>query len=498
MPDKSLLFCLKANSNCPFPDSIYNFSYCLAPALSLIDNAGKMTLKEGNVLIVDDDTDVLFSAKMLLKDYCKNVLTLSNPEHITRLLGQSPVDVVLLDMNYSGSDTSGKDGIYWLREIMQTDDPPVVIMMTAFGSVEIAIAAMKHGAVDFVVKPWQNEKLVATLSAGLALKKSRQEVHMLKTTQKQIGDDLDKKFGEFVGKSPQMVQLYQMIEKVARTDANILILGENGTGKELVARSIHRRSLRSDKTLISVDLGAITETLFESELFGHVKGSFTDARDDRVGRFEIATGSTLFLDEIGNIPLTLQAKLLTVLQNRQVTRLGSNKSIPIDIRLISATNMAVYDLVSDGDFREDLLYRIKTIELNLPPLREREGDIPLLSQHFLDQYCRKYRKAAMKLSAEALKKLEAYAWPGNVRELQHTMERAVIMSDARILKPQDFFLENTIRKIVYRDVLKLDDLEANTIKKALDKHSHNISKAAAELGLSRAALYRKIEKHELK
>jgi two-component system, NtrC family, response regulator HydG len=457
-----------------------------------------MKQNDGSILIIDDDTDVLFSAKLLLKDYFQTVHTTNEPAKISLLLNTKHIDLILLDMNYSGSDTSGKEGIYWLRKIMEVTNPPAVVMMTAFGTVELAVEAVKLGATDFVIKPWQNEKLLATLQSAYELKKSRQEVLQLQTTQKRLSEDMDKKFGELVGQSAAMKEVYNIIEKVAATDANILILGENGTGKELVARSIHKQSLRGHKTLINVDLGSINENLFESELFGHVKGSFTDAREDRPGRFEIASGSTLFLDEIGNIPLNLQSKLLTALQNRRVTRMGSNKPIPVDIRLISATNMPVYDKVEEGLFREDLLYRIKTIEIQIPPLRERDGDIALLAAHFLEMYCKKYRRQTMKISAETLKKLEEYPWPGNVRELQHAMERAVIMNEGRILKPHDFLLKDNNRRNVSKDVLKLDELETITIRKALEKHQFNISKAAKELGLSRAALYRKIEKYDLR
>ncbi len=471
--------------------------YQPAPTFELF-NTFLMKVKEGSILIIDDDADVLFSARMLLKDYFKKVHTATHVHNINSVLAHDDYDIVLLDMNYSGSEVSGKEGINCLREIMKLDEPPVVVLMTAFGSVDLAIQAMKEGATDFVVKPWQNEKLLATLSSAYKLKSTTAQVHQLQTTQRRLNEDIDKKFGEFVGQSAAMQRLYHIIDKVAKTDANVLIMGENGTGKELVARSIHRQSLRANKSLISVDLGAINENLFESELFGHVKGAYTDAREDRAGRLEIASGSTLFLDEIGNIPLTLQAKLLTVLQNRQVTRLGSNKAIPLDIRLICATNTPVYEKVANGEFREDLLYRIKTIEIYLPPLREREGDIELLSQYFLEVYGRKYRKPTMKLSAETLKKLEQYSWPGNVRELQHAMERAVIMSDARILKPNDFFFGNATPKVNNKDIMKLDKLEEITITKALDKHQGNISRAANELGLSRAALYRKMDKYGIK
>lgn len=457
-----------------------------------------MKLKESSILIIDDDADVLFSAKMLLKDYFRKVQTINNTRNITETLAADSFDIVLLDMNYSGSDTSGREGIQCLKQIMMLSNPPVVVMMTAFGSVDIAIQAMKEGATDFVVKPWQNEKLLATLSSAYKLKSSTEQVQLLQSTQKRLNEDADKRFGEFVGQSEAMRKLYTIIEKVAKTDANVLIMGENGTGKELVARSIHRQSLRANKPLISVDLGSINENLFESELFGHVKGAYTDAREDRAGRFEIASGSTMFLDEIGNIPLTLQSKLLTALQNRQVTRLGSNKPIHVDIRLVCATNIPIYEKVESGAFRQDLLYRIKTIEIHLPPLREREGDIELLAEYFLSVYGRKYRKPTMKLSGETLRKLEQYSWPGNVRELQHAIERAVIMGDARILKPNDFFFNETAKKASTRDIMKLDKLEELTITKALDKHGENISRAAKELGLSRGALYRKMEKYGIK
>jgi DNA-binding NtrC family response regulator len=453
---------------------------------------------EGKILIIDDNVDVLFSAKMLLKDHFGHVHTLNDPAGMPELLEAKNYDVVLLDMNYSGSDTSGREGLYWLRKIMSIDHPPQVVMITAFATIENAIQALKLGAGDFVMKPWENEKLVATVLSAYQLSKSRQEVRQLRVTQDHLQKDIDKQFGEFVGQSKAMKDLYGIISKVAHTDANVIILGENGTGKELVARSIHRLSLRSHKPMISVDLGSISESLFESELFGHVKGAFTDAREDRAGRFEIASGSTLFLDEIGNIPSTLQAKLLTALQNRTITRLGSNKQIQVDIRLICATNVSIYDKVTEGAFREDLLYRIKTIELQLPPLRQREGDIELLTQHFLEVYGRKYRKQVMKLGGDTLKKLERYSWPGNVRELQHAVERAVILSDHRILKPEDFYLQEPVRKQSSKDALTLDELEEATIKKALDKNGYNISRTAAELGLSRAALYRKIQKYDIK
>lgn len=456
-----------------------------------------MQFNNSGILLIDDNEDILFSGKMLLKDYFKRVQTISEPASIPYHIGGGLFDIVLLDMNFTGSETSGKEGLKWLRTIKEIDPSIAVVVMTAFGSLDLAVQAIKEGASDFVVKPWQNQKLLATLFSAYELKKSRRESEDLKAVQKVMNEDAAKAFGDIIGQSECMLNLFSIIRKAAATDANILILGENGTGKELIARSIHQHSLRADKALISVDLGAINENLFESELFGHVKGAFTDAKENRPGRFEIASGSTLFLDEIGNIPLTLQGKLLTVLQNREVTRVGSNTVTPLDIRLICATNTPIYEHVEEKKFREDLLYRIKTIEIEVPPLREREGDAALLAEYFIEYYAKKYRKPAHKLSREALKKLEAYSWPGNVRELQHVVERAVIMSDSRLLKPSDFLLKEKTKKQSDEN-LNLSDLNISTIKKTLIKHKGNISKAAGELGLTRPALYRRIEKYDIR
>src|SRR6218665_241827 len=461
----------------------------------MISLINPMRSHNAGILIIDDDEDILFSGKMLLKDYFKKVQTISEPAGIPYHIATGAFDVVLLDMNYSGSQTSGKEGLRWLKEIKQLDPSVGGIMMTAFASLDLAVQAIKEGATDFVVKPWQNQKLLATLFSAYELRKARQETETLKATQKIFQEESDKAFGELVGRSACMQELYAVIEKTAATDASILILGENGTGKELVARSIHKRSLRAEKNLISVDLGAVHENLFESELFGHVKGAFTDARENRPGRFEIASGGTLFLDEIGNIPLTLQAKLLSAIQNREVTRVGSNRPIPVDLRLICATNAPIYEKVEAGTFREDLLYRIKTIEIQVPPLRERHGDLPILAAHFLALYCKKYRKPMMKLSKEARKKLEGYSWPGNVRELQHVLERAVIMSNARLLKTSDFLLREPAKK--QAAPVTLEDLNIATIREMLGKHGGNLSRAARELGITRAALYRRIEKYDI-
>lgn len=454
----------------------------------------------GRILIIDDDEDVLLAAKMLLKRHAKEVLIEKNPKKIPFLLNNGTYDLILLDMNFSQDTTSGKEGFYWLEQILEKDPQAVVILITAFGDVEMAVKALKAGATDFVLKPWQNEKLIATLSSASKLHESYKEVKQLQETKKQLQEDSNQAFRDIIGTSPKIKEVFALIEKVAATDANVLILGENGTGKELIARAIHRRSLRMDNVFIGVDMGAITETLFESELFGHKKGAFTDAKDDRAGRFEIANKGTLFLDEIGNLSLPLQSKLLTVLQQRHVTRLGTNQPIDIDIRLICATNMPIHDMVGDSTFRQDLLYRINTVEIHLPPLRDRQEDIPLLADHFMRSYGNKYRKNILAIESGAIKKLQKYAWPGNIRELQHAIERAVIMSDHDSLTADDFFFliqKSEGASTPESDSFNLDEVEKNVILKAVNKHSGNISKAAKELGLTRASLYRRLEKHGL-
>lgn len=458
-----------------------------------------MSAKNGKILVIDDDADVLHAAKLFLKQHFGLVHTEKRPEPIPTLLKNENYDVIMLDMNFARDVTSGKEGFFWLEKILAIDPSAVVILITAYGDVEMAVQAIKSGATEFILKPWQNEKLLATISAAMNLRQSRAELDHLRNRQKQLSADLDQPFQDFIGISPAMQKVYATIQKVARTDANVLILGENGTGKELVARELHRQSQRAREVFISVDMGALTETLFESELFGHVKGAFTDAREDRAGRFEIASGGTLFLDEIGNLPLHLQAKLLTVLQNREITRVGSNKAIPVDIRLICATNRPIHDLVARTEFRQDLLYRINTVEINLPPLRERHQDIPLLVEHFLKIYCKKYHASLKHTNIATLNKLEKYHWPGNVRELQHVIERAVIMSDSTVLAPTDIFLperEKREQGIVF-DNFNLDEIEKTLIRKAIGKHAGNISRAAKELGLTRTSLYRRMEKYGL-
>ncbi|MBD3415227.1 MAG: response regulator [Candidatus Aminicenantes bacterium] len=458
-----------------------------------------MKKKYGKILVIDDDEDILQAARLLLKRHVGQVHTEKNPDSIPSLLKNDNYDVIFLDMNFAKGATSGAEGFHWLDQIVELDPSAVVVLITAYGDVEMAVKAIKEGATDFILKPWQNERLIATLSAALNLRQSRTEAKNLRSKQKQLSQDLDQPFHEFIGKSPAIQQVFSDIQKVAQTDANVLILGENGTGKELVARELHRQSPRAGEIFISVDMGALSETLFESELFGHVKGAFTDAKEDRAGRFEIASGGTLFLDEIGNLPLTLQAKLLTVIENRKVTRLGSNKTIEIDVRLICATNMNIHKMVTHDQFRQDLLYRINTVEIRIPPLRERVQDIPLLAEHFLNIYSKKYNKSIDKISHATLKRLEKYSWPGNVRELQHAIERAVIMSESLTLQPSDFFFSSPESKgdsLEYED-LNLAELEKIAIHKALDKHNGNVSKTSDELGISRASLYRRMEKYGL-
>jgi DNA-binding NtrC family response regulator len=455
--------------------------------------------KIGKVLIVDDDEDILLAAKMLLKRYASAVTIEKNPKKIPFWLNNETFDVILLDMNFSEDTTSGKEGIQWLQEIMQRDPNAVVIMITAFGDVETAVETLKLGATDFVLKPWQNEKLIATISAAAKLRSSYNEVKTLKETKKQLVQDINLPYNEMLGESAAMKNVKSIIEKVAKTDANILILGENGTGKELVARALHRQSIRAERDFIGVDMGAVSESLFESELFGYKKGAFTDAKEDRPGRFELANKGSLFLDEIGNLSLSLQSKLLAVLQNREFKPLGSNKTVPIDVRLICATNMPLHQMIKENKFRQDLMYRINTVEIFLPPLRERGEDIPLLANHFLIAYSKKYNKPLKKISPQAISKLQKYHFPGNVRELQHAIERVVIMSDGIMIQPDDFFFLNQKSDNEEKSVdsYNLDDVEKSVIERALNKYNGNISKAAKELGLTRASLYRRLEKYGL-
>jgi DNA-binding NtrC family response regulator len=458
-----------------------------------------MVKKTGNILVVDDNEDLLLAARLFLKQHFSVVHTEQDPENLPTILNNENYDVILLDMNFTIDATSGVEGFMWLDKVLQLDPSAVVILITAFGDVEMAVKAVKAGATDFVLKPWQNEKLLATISSALTLRYSKLEVDRLRSREKQLSRDIDQRYHDMIGVSPAIREVFATIEKVASTDADILILGENGTGKELVARALHRQSPRAAEVFISVDMGAIAETLFESELFGHMKGAYTDAKENRPGRFELADGGTLFLDEIGNLSLAMQAKLLSVLEARKVIRLGSNKPRDIDIRLICATNMPIYEMVAKKDFRQDLLYRINTVEVNLPPLRERREDIPLLVDHFMAIFSKKYKKNITGVSAPAFKKLERYHWPGNIRELIHTLERAVILTESKMLQPADFLFPETEKEaegVVFEN-FNLEEVEKTVIRKTLKKHQGNISHAAKELGLTRTSLYRRMEKYGL-
>lgn len=458
-----------------------------------------MATKSGKILAIDDNADILFALKLLLKPHVELIRTETSPTRIPQCMAEDDFDVILLDMNFTKDAISGTEGFTWLEKILQIDPSAVVLFITAYGDVEKSVKAIKAGATDFIIKPWQNEKLIATISSAVKLRESRREVSNLKERQKEFNTIMDQPFADFIGTSPGMKKVFNTISKVAGTDANILILGENGTGKELVARALHRHSTRKDESFVSVDLGSLSETLFESELFGHMKGAFTDAKTDRPGRFELASGGTIFLDEIGNLSLPLQAKLLTVLERREVTRVGANKPKPIDIRLISATNMGIKQMAAEGSFRQDLLYRINTVEIDIPPLRERAEDIPLLADHFLKIFSKKYNKKVGRLSPQVIKKLTAYSWPGNVREFQHVIERTLIMSDSTTLTEHDFHLSAHTQSAgeLEIDSYNLDDVERKIIEKVLKKHQGNVSKAASDLGLTRTSLYRRLEKYGL-
>lgn len=454
-----------------------------------------MQLKNATILIVDDDPDVITAVKLLLKTEVKEVITDRNPANLPSLLAARSYDLMLLDMNFTGSVNTGNEGIYWLRRCKEIKPDACIIMITAYGDIDLAVRSLKEGAADFVVKPWHNEKLVATIKDVLQKKEGN-----TRTAVRAAGGEAPIIGSELLGESDTMQDIFYKIDKVAPTDANILILGENGTGKDLIARALHQQSLRADKPFVKVDVGALTESLFESELFGHKKGAFTDAREDRAGRFESANGGTLFLDEIGNIPLHLQAKLLSVLQNRVVMRLGSNVPIPIDIRLICATNVPLHELANESRFRKDLIYRINTVEITIPPLRRRSGDILLLAQHYVKHYATKYLKGALQLGKTAKEKLLTYHFPGNVRELQYTIERAVIMAEDSALEAKDILfspIESAPAANEEPAELKLSSLEKNTILKVIEKHNGNITKAARELGLTRTALYRRLNKYDI-
>ena len=450
----------------------------------------------GKVLFVDDDIDVLHTVRMILNPYFAEVVVLTEPDKIPDLLLENNFDVIVLDMNFSFGQTSGKEGLFWLRKIKSIDPEAHVLMNTAYGDIQLAVEAMKEGAIDFLVKPWEQEKLLATVQSVYELSQAKKENKNLTQIKNALSSDLDQPFGELISKSKSMLPVFEAIKKVAATDANVLILGENGTGKELVARSIHRKSNR-EGMFINVDLGAIPESLFESELFGHKKGAFTDAKDERLGRFEMANTGSLFLDEIGNLNLNLQSKLLSVIQNREVFKVGSSQASKIDIRLICATNKPIYQMLARDEFRQDLLYRINTVEITLPPLRNRTEDIPALANHFLLLYTKKYNKQNQRFSEIAIRKMQLYSWPGNIRELQHLVERAVIMNEGSQIEEHSIMLNIPAESDDSVKNFHIKNIEKEAIQKALKAVNWNMTEAAKILGYGRSTLYRKMKKYEL-
>jgi len=453
---------------------------------------------EGTILIVDDNPSVIESLSLYLKRKVSKVISTANPKRIIEILQKEYIDIVILDMNFESLDNTGQEGLYWLSEIKKINSDQVVIMITAYGDVELAVKALKLGAVNFILKPWDNQKLLATITSGLELSKSRREVSMLRIQQNQLKQSFNTQYQSMLGNSQVMHNIFRTIEKVAPTDANILILGENGTGKELVAREIHRLSSRSKDIFLSIDMGTITESLFESELFGYKKGAFTDAREDKTGRLVLANGGTLFLDEIGNLSQAMQAKLLTVIQNRELTPVGGSEPISIDVRLICATNRNVNEMVANNMFREDLLYRINTIQIELPPLRSRGDDIILIANYYLQKYAEKYNKANLSFSSSTIELLLAYQWPGNVRELSHAVERAAIMCEGKIIPPTDLLLQKPGKSISLTDKpISLNEAEKIVITGALKRNKGNLSAVAKELGVGRQTLYRKIKDYGL-
>ncbi|MCL3850488.1 sigma-54 dependent transcriptional regulator [Parabacteroides sp. GYB001] len=451
-------------------------------------------MKQGKILIIDDNEDVLFALNLLLEPYVEQIRVTTQPERIEHFMESYAPDVILLDMNFRRDAISGQEGFFWLEKIKKVDPDAVVLFITAYADTEKAVRAIKAGATDFIPKPWEKEKLLATLSAALKLRESRTEVRSLKRQVAALETTEEAGF-EIIGESNIMQDIFSTVEKLRHTDANILILGENGTGKDLVARALYHHSPRAGQVFVGIDLGSIPEQLFESELFGYEKGAFTDARRDKPGRMEVATGGTLFLDEIGNLSMPMQAKLLTAIEKQQITRLGATRPVSIDVRLICATNMNIRNMVEEGTFRQDLLYRINTIELHIPPLRERGNDIQLLADYFLSRYARKYKKEIKGLSRDARNKLQNYEWPGNVRELQHAIERAVILSDGQMLKPENFMLQpSASKKKADTEELNLSILEKEAIERALRRADGNVTRAAELLGITRFALYRKLDK----
>ncbi|MBN2280903.1 MAG: sigma-54-dependent Fis family transcriptional regulator [Candidatus Marinimicrobia bacterium] len=457
-----------------------------------------MENKLGKILIIDDNEDVLISAKLLLKKHCQKMMLLNSPTKAEATLAKENFDIILLDMNFTEGKTGGEEGFYWLQKILEIDPQAIVIFITAYGDIEKAVEGVKAGATNFVSKPWENEKLLATLKSAQSLANSRKELAKAKIQQQSLSDYINQPFNEIIGKSAPMQQVYRMIKKVAATPANILITGENGTGKELVARAIHRGSDRRKEIFLGVDVGSLNESLFESELFGYEKGAFTDAKQKKTGRFEVASGGTLFLDEIGNLSLNIQSKLLRVLETREFTPVGGTRAIPFDVRLICATNANLQQMIQQNEFREDLLYRINTVEILLPPLRDRKEDIPVLLNFFLKKYAEKYKQKIEKFSPSALQKLKYYDWPGNVRELRHTVERAVIMCEDQVIEEECLLLTKgkKMEQLQLPD-FNLEKIEQHIIEEVFRKYDGNISKMAEVLGLTRASLYRRLKKYDI-
>lgn len=451
-------------------------------------------MTDAKILVIDDNKSVLSALEILLQFEYKSVQTISNPNQISSFPNFTEIDIILLDMNFSAGVNTGNEGLYWLREIKKKAPHISVIMMTAYGAIDLAVEALKDGASDFILKPWNNERLLTTVKSAYQLRKTQKEVHQLKQKESNLKQVINQSKNYIIGNSKALNSVMNLVQKVAKTDVNVLVTGENGTGKELIARELHKSSIRNNEVFISVDMGSISENLFESELFGHVKGSFTDAKEDRVGKFEAANGGTLFLDEIGNLSLQTQAKLLSAIQNRVIVRVGSNKPIPVDIRLVCATNCNLDQMVADGLFREDLLYRINTIRVQVPPLREREGDILVLADFYLNKFISKYGKAGLRINQTAQEKLMTYQWPGNVRELLHTMERAVILSEGNVLKPTDFLLEVKSSMAMENGPNTLEEMELLMITNALNQNDGNYSAASEQLGISRQTLYNKLKK----
>ena len=449
---------------------------------------------DAKILVIDDNKSVLSALEILLQFEYKQVQTLFNPNQISSFPKLEEIDIVLLDMNFSAGVNTGNEGLFWLKEIKTRSPNTSVIMMTAYGAVDLAVKALKDGASDFVLKPWNNERLLTTVKSAFELRQSRKEIHQLKKKESSLKQLINDDKNYIIGNSKALTSVLNLVRKVAKTDVNVLITGENGTGKELIARELHRLSSRKNEVFIGVDMGSIAENLFESELFGHQKGAFTDAKEDRAGKFEAAHQGSLFLDEIGNLTLQTQAKLLSAIQNKSVVRVGSNKNISVDIRLICATNCNLKQMVTDGLFREDLLYRINTIHIEVPPLREREGDILILADFFLKRFANKYDKPGLRINNLAEEKLTSYKWPGNIRELQHTMERAVILSEGNVLKPTDFLLHPKPSHSYDEGPKTLDEMESQMISKAVERHDGNYSAAAEQLGVTRQTLYNKMKR----